>query len=88
MRLGDLLVHEHIINNEQMMKALNRQKTTGRKLGDTLIELSYLSERQLLEFVAQQLGVPFLDIGQSRIDTGNAKLLSEVHARRLRAIVI
>ena len=44
MRLGDLLVHEHIITNEQLMQALNSQKTTGRKLGDTLIELAiYLS---------------------------------------------
>jgi len=41
MRLGDLLVHEHIVTNEQLMQALNSQKSTGRKLGDTLIELGY-----------------------------------------------
>ena len=88
MRLGGLLVHEHIITNEQLMQALNSQKTTGRKLGDTLIELSYLTERKLLEFLAQQLGVPFLDISQRRIATKSASLLSEVHARRLRALII
>ena len=88
MRLGDLLVHEHIITNEQLMQALNSQKSTGRKLGDTLIELSYLSERQLLEFLAQQLGLPFLDISQRRIPSEVANLLPEVHARRLRAIII
>ena len=88
MRLGDLLVHEHIITNEQLMQALNSQKSTGRKLGDTLIELSYLSERQLLEFLAQQLGLPFLDIAQRRIATEIANLLPEVHARRLRALII
>jgi len=88
MRLGDLLVHEHIITNEQLMQALNSQKATGRKLGDTLIELSYLSERQLLEFLAQQLSLPFLDISQRRIATESASLVSEVHARRLRALII
>ncbi len=88
MRLGDLLVHEHIITNEQLMQALNSQKATGRKLGDTLIELSYLSERQLLEFLAQQLDLPFLDISQRRIPAEIASLLPEVHARRLRALVI
>ena len=88
MRLGDLLVHEHIITNEQLMQALNSQKATGRKLGDTLIELSYLSERQLLEFLAQQLDLPFLDISQRRIPSELASLLPEVHARRLRALVI
>ncbi len=88
MRLGDLLVNENIITNEQLMQALNAQKKTGRKLGDTLIELGFLSEKQLLEFLAQQLGVPFLDISQKRILPEIAKLLPEVHARRLRALVI
>lgn len=88
MRLGDLLVHEHIITNEQLMQALNSQKTTGRKLGDSLIELGYISERQLLEFLAQQLDVPFLDISQRRIPSEVATLLPEVHARRMRALVI
>ncbi|MCJ8319934.1 MAG: Flp pilus assembly complex ATPase component TadA [Colwellia sp.] len=88
MRLGDLLVHEHIISNDQLMQALNSQKVTGRKLGDALIELGHISERQLLEFLAQQLDVPFLDISQVRIPTEIASLLPEVHARRLRALVI
>jgi MSHA biogenesis protein MshE len=88
MRLGDLLVHEHIITNEQLMQALNSQKSTGRKLGDTLIELGYIGERQLQEFLAQQLNVPFLDISQRRIPNEVALLLSEVHARRLRALII
>lgn len=88
MRLGDLLVHEHIITNEQLVQALGSQKTSGRKLGDTLIELGHLGERQLLEFLAQQLGVPFLDISQRHIQGNVAALLPEVHARRLRALVI
>ena len=88
MRLGDLLVHEHIITNEQLMQALNSQKTTGRKLGDTLIELGHIGERQLQEFLAQQLNVPFLDISQRRIPNEVALLLPEVHARRLRALII
>jgi len=88
MRLGDLLVHEHIITNEQLMQALNSQKSTGRKLGDTLIDLGHIGERQLLEFLAQQLNVPFLDISQRRIPNEVALLLPEVHARRLRALII
>ncbi len=88
MRLGDLLVDKHIITNEQLMQALSSQKKTGRKLGDTLIELNYLSERQLLQFLAQQLDIPFIDISQTKISPDVASLLPEVHARRLRAIII
>jgi MSHA biogenesis protein MshE len=88
MRLGDLLVYENIISNDQLMEALSSQKTTGRKLGGALIELGHINERQLLEFFAQQLEVPFLDISQRKIPAEVAILLPEVHARRLRAIVI
>jgi MSHA biogenesis protein MshE len=88
MRLGDLLVHEKVISNQHLMDALNSQKSTGRKLGDTLIELGYIGERALLEFLAQQLELPFLNISEKRIDKDVAILLPEVHARRLRALVI
>lgn len=87
-RLGDLLVDKQIISNEQLMQALSSQKQTGRKLGDTLIELNYLTERQLLHFLAEQLDLPFTDISQTKISPELAKLLPEVHARRLRAIII
>ena len=78
MRLGDLLVHEGIIEEHQLLAALQAQKSSGRKLGSTLIELNMLSEAQLLRFLAQQLNVPFLDISQQRIAPEVAKILPEV----------
>ncbi|ATC85188.1 GspE/PulE family protein [Pseudoalteromonas arctica] len=88
MRLGDLLVHEHMITEAQLSEALNVQAATGRKLGSTLITLEFISEPQLLRFLAQQLQVPFLDISQRKISHDVSKLLSEVYARRYRALVI
>ncbi len=88
MRLGDLLVHEGIISEAQLSRALLEQKKTGRKLGASLIELQFLTEDQLLQFLAQQLNVSFLDIAQRRIEPKVAQLLPEVHARRLRALVL
>lgn len=88
MRLGDLLVHEGIITEQQLSFALQEQQKNGRKLGASLIELQYLTEDQLLQFLAQQLQVEFLDIAQRRIEPKAAQLLPEVQARRLRALVI
>ncbi|MBQ4832653.1 Flp pilus assembly complex ATPase component TadA [Pseudoalteromonas sp. MMG010] len=88
MRLGDLLVHEHMITELQLSEALNVQAATGRKLGATLISLEFISEPELLRFLAQQLKVPFLDISQRKIASEVSKLLSETHARRFRALVI
>ncbi len=88
MRLGDLLVHENIIAEEQLMDALKSQKTTGKKLGAALIDLGYLTEVQLLTFLAQQLNVEFIDIAQRKLDPQVAQQLPEAHARRHRALVI
>lgn len=88
MRLGDLLVHEHIVTEQQLTQALAEQKNTGRKLGTTLVDLGFISEAQLLRFLAQQLNVPFLDISQRKISPEVAKLLPETYARRYRAVVI
>ncbi|MDP2560862.1 GspE/PulE family protein [Psychrobium sp. 1_MG-2023] len=88
MRLGDLLVHEHIITEPQLMDALSSQKSSGKKLGAALIELGHITETQLLTFLAQQLNVEFIDVSQSKIDPKVAQQLPEVHARRHRALVI
>ncbi|MBT3135421.1 Flp pilus assembly complex ATPase component TadA [Alteromonas sp. ALT199] len=88
MRLGDLLVHENIITSEQLDNALSAQRSSGRKLGDSLIDLGFISEPQLLRFLAQQLNIPFLDITQRRIDPEQAQLIPETYARRYRALVL
>ncbi|WP_282177605.1 GspE/PulE family protein [Vibrio nereis] len=87
-RLGDLLVEEGIVTQQQVEKALTVQKSTGQKFGATLIELGFLSEHQMLTFLSQQLGIPFIDLSRAHIDLDAVQLLPEVHARRLRALVI
>jgi MSHA biogenesis protein MshE len=88
MRLGDLLVHEQIITEDQLHKALEEQHLSGRKLGATLTDLGYISEQQLLEFLAQQLKLPLISISERKIPPEAFKLLPEVQARRHRALVI
>ncbi|QIL85228.1 Flp pilus assembly complex ATPase component TadA [Vibrio sp. HDW18] len=87
-RLGDLLVEEAIITEAQLEQALRAQKSTGRRLGDNLISLGFLSESQLLNFLAQQLNLPVIDLSRAHVDSEAVALLPEVHARRLRALVI
>ncbi|KDM92802.1 GspE/PulE family protein [Photobacterium galatheae] len=87
-RLGDLLVEEGIVKQEQLDRALDQQQSTGRKLGDTLISMGFLSEQQLLAFLSRQLDIPLIDLNRVAVDSEAVGLLSEVHARRLRALVI
>ncbi|MEI6859480.1 MAG: ATPase, T2SS/T4P/T4SS family [Shewanella sp.] len=87
-RLGDLLVQEQIIGEAQLLKALVEQKTSGKKLGRTLIDLNCITEEQLLRFLSQQLNIPFIDISKRPIPVEVFNLLTEVQARRYRALVV
>lgn len=87
-RLGDLLVEEGIVTEQQVEQALAQQKSTGLKLGAMLIDLGFISEKQMLKFLSQQLNLPLIDINRAHVDIDAVQLLPEVHARRLRALVI
>lgn len=87
-RLGDLLVQNNIISEEQLMQALSAQRESGRKLGAVLVEQGFVSEHDLLTFLSQHLAVPLINIPEYGVLADNVKLLPEVQARRYRAIVL
>jgi len=87
-RIGDLLVAEGIIIEDQLMHALKTQKSTGGKLGHTLIDLGYLTEDQMLEFLSKQLHIALVDLRHFKFDTPLVRLVPETLARRFRVIVL
>jgi len=87
-RIGDLLVQHRIISHEQLMGALAEQKKTGRKLGRTLIDLNYIKESDLLNFLSRQLQIPFIDISQYKRKAEVCLELPENLARRFRVMLL
>ncbi|MDX2493504.1 MAG: GspE/PulE family protein [Desulfuromusa sp.] len=87
-RIGDLLVKNGVITDEQLMNALATQKKTGGKLGNTLIELGLVTSRQFHEFLANQMNMPFIDLKHYNYKPEVVRLLSETAARRFRAMVL
>lgn len=88
MRLGDILVNNGIIVEEQLQKALELQKGTGQKLGAVLITQGWLNEEQLFRVLEEQYQIPYLDINNIYIDPKVPKLISESLARKHMAIPI
>jgi MSHA biogenesis protein MshE len=87
-RLGDLLVQNNLINEQQLKTALSEQRQSGRKLGRTLIELDMVTEEQLLTLLSTHLNVPLININNYRVNPDAVKLLPEIQARRYRALVL
>ena len=87
-RLGDLLVERKYISQAQLEEALVSQKTSGRKLGHTLIENGYIKEDDMLQVLSEQLKVPFIDLMRYDFKSEIIKLIPEIQARRFRALAL
>jgi MSHA biogenesis protein MshE len=87
-RLGDLLVQDKLIAIEQLDQALAEQRSSGRKLGQVLVDHGWITEAQIAKAVARQLRAPYIDLAHFPLRPELAQLLPESHARRMRAIVL
>ena len=87
-RIGDLLIEHKVISQEQLTSALADQKKTGRKLGRVLIENGYVTEDQMLDFLARQLNIPCIDLKRYHLKSEVVALIPEVQARRFRALAL
>lgn len=87
-RLGDLLVLQKLISQEQLTFVLEQQKRTGRKLGRMLVDNAFVTEDQISEALSKQLNIPHINLKYYNINAELVKLLPENQARRFRAIVL
>ena len=87
-RLGDLLIQQGLLTDEQLKTALEEQKLTGRKLGRIFVDSAYVSEEQISQALARQLRIPFVDLKTFQVKTELTKLLPEAQARRFRAVAL
>ena len=87
-RLGDLLVGQKIVSQENLRLALEQQKRSGRKLGRVLVELGFVSEDQICEAIARQLNIPFVNLKFFNTSQEVVRRLPEAQARRFRSIVL
>lgn len=87
-RLGDLMVENKLISQQQLNEALADQKKSGRKLGRILIENGYVSENEMLQMLSSQLKIPFIDLIHYKFDPNIVKLVPEIQARRFRVVAL
>jgi MSHA biogenesis protein MshE len=84
--LGELLLADKIITQEQLDTALDKQEKTDRKLPEVLMDLGYVKEEVLLNTIAKQLHVPFLKLSQFQLKPELIRTLPEALARQFKAI--
>ena len=88
LRLGDVLVQQRLISQEQLQQTLDLQRTTGKKMGRLLIETGIITEELLANGLARQLRIPFVNLKTFPFRADVVKLLPESAARRFKALVL
>jgi type IV pilus assembly protein PilB len=74
-KLGEILVREGLITQDQLKKALLEQKSSGMRLGYTLVKLGFIEETEVTKMLARQYRIPAVDLSRFEVDPKILKLL-------------
>lgn len=85
-RIGDALVASGAVTAEQLRHALAQQRTTGRRVGELLIEQGIVSPGALVQALANVQGVPGCRLRHGLIDPALIGLVGQEECERLRCI--
>ena len=74
-KLGQILLNNNIISEDQLIKAIEEQKKEGGRIGSNLIKLGFITEDALVEFLSKQYGVPSVTLTDEDIDLSIIKFV-------------
>lgn len=86
--LGETLVAQGHLLPERLEEALKEQQRTGQKLGQILLSNHHVSETQIAQVLAQQQGLPFVDLAKTPVSPELARILGEMQTRKFNAVVL
>jgi len=82
----DLLVKKGILDNNQVSLAMEESKKTGMPIEIALEKLGFISETEIVQVLADSLGMPFMDLSDYLIDSEVIKLVPETIAKKHKAV--
>src|SRR2546421_1112819 len=86
--IGEIFVEEGYVSRDELLQILASREDTREPLGDLLVRLSKITEKQKLKCVGLQMGVPFVDLAHMEMDADTAQVIPHSAAIRLLAIPI
>src|SRR4030042_1383322 len=82
MKIGELLIKESRITEENLQHALELQKKEAGKLGSILIRLGYVAEEDIAQVLSKQFGYPSINLSKFDIDDKVTELIKPEIARK------
>jgi type IV pilus assembly protein PilB len=85
-RLGELLVKEKLISQDQLKQALDHQKSHGGRLGTALVKLGLVTDDEVTAVLSRQYGVPSINLKFYEVDPSVVKLIPQETAVRYQIV--
>ena len=87
-KLGEILLTNGVITDEQLQRGLDFQKREGGLLGEILVKLGYVNERDIVEALTVQCGFPYLPIENYELKDEMTEVVPENVARQYSIVPI
>jgi len=87
-QLGDILLEDGLVTQQQLFDAYDEHQKAGRALGRVLVDNGVLTESQLVAALAQQIGMPFVDLAEASVDGAALSSVPQAVCRRYNALPI
>ncbi len=67
-KMGEVLVDEGLVKDDQVQEALRRQRATGENFGEILVSMGFVTESDIARTLVKQSGLPYIDASTYRIN--------------------
>jgi type IV pilus assembly protein PilB len=85
-RLGEILVKDSLISQDQLKQALDYQKKNGGRLGTCLVKMGLVSDEDITAVLSRQYGVPSINLKFYEVDASVIKLVPQETAIRYQIV--
>ncbi len=87
-RIGDILIEQGVLSQDQLRIALTEQIKTGDQLGRIIVSLGFTTEAIVRDALSEALGQESVDLHKVFVDLDALKLVPKEVARRYRVLPI
>ena len=84
--ITSILIDTGTVTEAQVEAGLKRQRETGTRIGEALVELGAATEEDIGWALARQLGIPFVDLSPATLDQELIRAFSSAVLHRLMAV--
>lgn len=81
-QLGQMLLQEKLITEDQLNKALEMQKGSNELIGKILVKMGFVTEEAVTEVFARQKGLDYVNLKQTTVDQEAVQIINKETASK------